>query len=195
MKLPKPELPSEIRSQSARAVAGVLRKVDHELTSRGEYVIFGGAAVALYLAEVDPGFRSTDDIDVHTAVQGISANGYELTIQPTDLQMWTVHPDYRVDAVDFSSVVGTSRLGVYLLHPVDLTILKMARWHERDFVDCCKLADFGFLSDRAIFDARLIEAAQYGLPSRNLFGNICAAYADLFEGAAPPERVREFLSP
>lgn len=108
MSLPSvdPSLPNEIRAQHARRLARFLRHLDDRCRNQLRLVIYGSAAVSLYLADredIDLGF--TKDIDVgrmepRSVEVNIDSGSVEppLQLQLYDIEQWLVHPDWE-DAI------------------------------------------------------------------------------------------------
>jgi hypothetical protein len=179
-------------------VAETLQELEQKLPGGvlGELLIYGGAAVAVYLAEEEARFRPTDDIDVDKTDLNLHDAETGLEVRETAVKMWTLSPNFEEDAVDVTHLIGTTQIRVSLVHPYDLVILKMARNLERDYEDCAKLVKHGFVSDLELFNSRLFEAIRHG-PTRTTVHrmNFEDLYSDLFGGAELPTDVLGLFSP
>ena len=120
MSLPPPPLPSSLgQSTVACLIAQTLQQAESLLTAGAvdEILIFGSAAVALYLAELEPKFRPTDDIDINSIGVELRLVNADLEIRQKDLRMWPLAKDFQ-DAVEATTLIGLERTSAFLLHPI-----------------------------------------------------------------------------
>lgn len=178
-RLPTPQnLPCAISRKEVARVGAFLRYCDQQLNQPAEVVVYGSVAVHLYLADVSTLYTfETDDIDVHhSAPESLlrQLNRFRALRQDpapefraTNIEMWPAHPDWRSSTQLLSGLVGTQRLHVRVLHPVDLIVSKLERFNERDQVDCDVLLK-RYIPNPDVLAQRTEQALEFALPNDTL---------------------------
>jgi hypothetical protein len=183
-------LPASLQTRQSRRVAKFLRHADKCIEHSVSLVIYGSAAVALYLGDTGAySYGYTDDIDVgamepeDVELSDLNAEIVDppLHFQPYDFEQWLINPDWSDDTVDVSSLVGTAELSINLLHPVDLIITKMSRAADQDLEDSILLIEEYEIEESDEFRERLREAARFHHPSDRLRENVEWSYDALFD--------------
>ncbi|RDV36411.1 hypothetical protein DV096_19550 [Bradymonadaceae bacterium TMQ3] len=160
-------LPATIQAQPAKRIAEFIRHVDQRCSAHIDVPIYGSVAITLFLAD-DPNLAyQTDDIDVASTGEDArvfgelasQVSGATLRVQAYSVQQWLVHPDWRQELVDVSELVGTNHIRLLLLHPVDVIITKLLRWHDRDYADALHLKSH-FKIEKGVFLERLQGAIE-----------------------------------
>lgn len=113
-------------------------------------VIFGGCAVCLWLAHAGcAGDRvSTRDLDVYGTHALCSSSTLRAHFQHRETlgrspfeevqftgDQFCCPPDEAKNRIDITHIFGLSQLRVFVLHPFDLMITKIARYGDRDYQD------------------------------------------------------------
>jgi len=140
-----------------------------------ELTIFGGAAILLWVD--DAMSRFTDDVDV----DGNAPSSKLIRFQGSSIQNFLIHPDWRADRLKISNELELRLWEIYLVNPVDLVVLKLGRWLDRDYADASLLVSyFGIESDLIV--ERLEEAwSYYATDNQFQRTKIRNGFQDLFE--------------
>lgn len=183
-----PRLPREIGSPQAVRLRQFLLKADAAVERRCTMTLYGSAAVAFFLAD-EEGYEYgyTRDVDVGHIEPAIDLRRFAsdeteppLHFQKYQFSLWLLHPDWAQSTVDVSSLLGTGRLGVSLLHPVDLIITKLERAGDQDLEDGILLAE-RYIDDVSIASQRVVEAAKHYAMSDRARAQIEYSFEAIFE--------------
>jgi hypothetical protein len=165
-------LPQQILTADALRIVAALQALDTKITEKTSIIIYGSAAVSLYLSDepgIDPAY--TDDIDIHTLKDMpqefknfILEDG--LHIQTTPIDMWLIHPLWKKNVINFNHLVQTKQIIVDLISPRDLILTKLERYNDRDDFDCNRIYK-RYISDKKTFleDAHTAFAESVGISS------------------------------
>ncbi len=161
--MPVPEF--HLKSALAQGLQRFFQLLETRLALEKPLAVYlaGGMAVHLYTGQ-----RVTEDVDAEFAGRVIIPQdmALELTLEdgsPQIIYLDTnynssfalMHEDYQDDAqlVD----MGTSKLHIFVLSPVDLVVSKIARWAENDRQDIRALVQLG-LTDAPAIEQRAQQA-------------------------------------
>lgn len=182
-------LPTTVTTIQGKRLQRFLAHVDDRLEHDWSIVVYGSAAVALYLAdEQDYEYGYTNDIDIgemepeHVDQSKFDTDSVDppLHFQTFPIESWLVHPDWRGALVDASDIIGTDALQVKLLHPFDLIVSKLARGAPQDIEDGLLLRE-RYVDRLDEIRERAEEAASYLPPSKSAFRDIEFAFEAIFE--------------
>lgn len=97
-------------------------------------VIVGGSAMLLHYGDI----RSTLDIDSATKLKNLSDIAKMFDINDSAASVIDFPPNYETRVIHFNSF---SHLDVFLLHPIDLFLIKLQRLSEKDSEDISIILD------------------------------------------------------
>lgn len=182
-------LPDAIIAPQAQRIQAFLRHFDSSISDEVLLILYGSAAVSIYLAdESGTGeYGYTRDIDIaQKHPPGIDTASLEsscveppLHFQEYSVERWLVHPDWREASIDVSELLKTTKLTVRLLHPVDLIVTKLERAADQDIEDSILLME-RYVADAADVEQRVREAAQHYPLSERVISQIGFSFAAIF---------------
>ena len=181
-------LPNEIRTRQARRLARFLTHLDGRCREPVRVVLYGSAAVALYLADdddielgytrdIDIGKMDPESIDLEFDAHVVDP---PLTIQTHNVERWLIHPDWEQATTEVGGLLGTKRLVVELLHPVDLIITKLERFLAQDIDDGENLSN-RYVDEVGVVVQRLEEAWQFYPQADRVRGQVEDACEAIFD--------------
>lgn len=182
-------LPKALESSQAVRLQRFLQHANRQLAEPVSITVYGSAAVALYLAdesEYEYGYTRDIDIGQMEPDKAIGAAFDAQIVEPPlhfqtyDFTRWLLNPDWSDSVVDVTPLLGTGRLTVRLLHPIDLIITKLERAADQDFEDSILLCE-RYVDDLAQAQKRVEEAAKYYPMSDRVRGQIEDAFEGIFE--------------
>jgi len=151
--LPSYQLPKQYSGEAAKLAQSLRDGEDIDSTER-EFSIFGASAVLLWVD--DEMKRLTKDVDV----DGESPDDTLVRFQRSPIENFLIHPDWRADRMLASDHLGLNKWQVYLVHPIDLVILKLGRWLDRDYLDADLLVRHFRIPPETVLE-RMDEAWKY----------------------------------
>lgn len=181
--LPSYQLPKQYTGEAEKLVKR-LRDAENVDSVRREFSIFGASAVLLWAD--DEMKRLTKDVDV----DGDSPNDTLVRFQRSSIENFLIHPDWRADRMLTSDDLGLTKWQVYLVHPIDLVILKLGRWLDRDYLDAALLVRHFRIPPETVLE-RMDEAWKYyATNNAKNRSDINWGFRDLFDSSLPDDALK-----